>query len=64
MTVLTLNVKVHLTEEILQVLQDTLVAARVCRLGISDEDSEGSSTLADLVLVSITTDLEVNSERG
>ena len=58
-----MNIKVHLTEEILQVLEDTLVAACICGLWISDDDSEGSSTLADLVLVSITTDLQVREVR-
>ena len=57
-----MNIEIHLTEEVLQVLQDTLVAASICRLGVSDDDSEGSSTLTDLVLVSITTDLEARGE--
>ena len=64
-----MNIEIHLTEEVLQVLQDTLVAASITRLGISDDDSEGASTLTDLVLVSITTDLEAieevrNRQRG
>ena len=60
---LTLNIKVHLAEEIFQVLEDTLVAASIRRLGISDDESEGSPTLTDLVLVSITTDLEVRGQK-
>ena len=43
-------------------MEDTLVAARICQLRISDDESEGSSTLTDLVLVSITADLEARGE--
>ena len=61
---LTLDVKVGLAEELPQVVEDTLVAARVLRHWVPNDEGVGASTLANLILVSIAADLKEYKMRG